>query len=139
MAETPADEIRRAAALMRQRAQAVPQGEWAGRPWGAEQCSDDEAGNCACIVYQGEYKPYNEPQVPPIQYVADAETPEHAAHIAGMHPLVALAVADWLDAEAERADGADGVDVSDLYPKWLSTFSHSLAIVRAYLGEARNG
>ncbi|WP_170313992.1 hypothetical protein [Streptomyces filamentosus] len=35
-------------------------------------------------------------QDPPVQYVADAETPEHAAYIALMHPGVSHALADLL-------------------------------------------
>jgi hypothetical protein len=122
---------------MRERAGAVPQGAWKGRPWQAEECSDDEAGNCPCIVSQGEYKPYLEAQVPHIQYVCDAESGQHAAHIASWHPVVALAVANWLEAEAERAAQMDGYEATSAYPLMLSAYKHPLAVARAYLGESR--
>lgn len=106
--------LRRAAEGIRAAVAAVQQGAWEGRPWAVENCSEHE---CPCIVHQGEYKPWNEAQVPPIQYVADAETPEHAAYIASMHPGVGLALAGWLEDEAERArlsmghfDGKDCCD-----------------------------
>jgi len=130
--ETPAETLRTAAKLMRERAEAVRQGAWTGRPWEAEECGDDEAGNCPCIVSQGERKPYLEAQVPPIQYVCDAESAEHAAHIASWHPAVALAVADLLDRIAWMVEldpelaGRVGVD-------------EALAVARAYLGETGTG
>jgi hypothetical protein len=55
---------------------------WGDRAWGVEDCGDTAAGYCPCIVYQGEYKPFDEPQVPFIRYIADAESPELAAWIA---------------------------------------------------------
>lgn len=96
---TPLDEIRAAAKVLRETVCRVPQGlddnarDWEGRPWQVEACQDD----CECIVYQGEYKPHTEPQIPPIQYVADAETPEHAAWIALMSPDKAEPVAALLE------------------------------------------
>ena len=127
--EHQASVLRRAATLMRERATAVPQGGWKGRPWQATECADDEAANCECIVYQGEYRPYTEAQVPLIQYVADAESAEHAAFIASWHPLVAEAVAAWLEAEAERAESRPGLLMHSLTPG-------PLAVALAYLGEA---
>ena len=64
------------------RAKGLLSRDWGDRPWAVTECGDDEAGNCPCIVYQGEYKPVDEPQVPLIRYIADAETPELAAWIA---------------------------------------------------------
>ena len=46
-------------------------------------------------------------------------------HVAGWHPAVAVAVADWLDSIADRAD-ADGITGSLDEP-------HALAVARAYL------
>jgi hypothetical protein len=62
-------------------------GAWGSHPWAVEKCSEND---CECIVYQGEYKPFTEAQIPPIQYVADGETPEHAAHIARNDPARTL-------------------------------------------------
>jgi hypothetical protein len=136
---TPAETLRSAAALMRERAQAATSAVWDGRPWQAEECSDDEAGNCPCIVSQGERKPPLEAQVPHIQYVCDAESWQHAAHIASWHPAVALAVADWLDAEAERAAQIDAYQGTPAYPLMLDGYRHPLAVARAFLGEAGRG
>jgi hypothetical protein len=54
--------------------------------------------------------------------------PADAAHVTGMHPSVALAVADLLEAEAWHADGGkDGTDhVANL----------AYHVARVYLGEA---
>ena len=50
-----------------------------------------------------------------------------ADYIAGMHPPVALAVADWLDRFSDRS-----------YCYGPAEFDHALAIARAYLGETPN-
>lgn len=62
-------------------------------------------------------------------------------HYASWHPVVALAVADWLDAKAEQddkgaCDGAGTVGVCNLCEH---DFGHiaALAVARAYLGGAR--
>lgn len=96
---TPADELRAAAEKIRKLTGALPANEWGDRPWQAEECANTEfalAAPCPCIVSQGEYRAFDQPQDPPIQYVADAETPDHAAYIAAMHPGVATALAKWL-------------------------------------------
>jgi hypothetical protein len=121
---TPAEELRTAAKLIRERAEAVSSPDWPGKPWQVTECSEH---GCPCIVYQGDYKPFDEPQVPGIQYVADAESPADAEHIASWHPLVALAVADWLDAEYRhsKADYPSDIECVDNLP---------LMVARAYLG-----
>jgi hypothetical protein len=67
-------------------AKALESGDWGQSPWAVTECS----GFCPCIVYQGEYKPVLEAQVPLIQYIADAEAPEYAAHIARHDPARVL-------------------------------------------------
>ncbi|MFK0124922.1 hypothetical protein ACIQSP_16595 [Streptomyces nigra] len=100
----PADTLRAAADKLRALLAALPADRWNGRPWHAEECSDtDDMSPCPCIVAQGEYREFDQPQIPLIQYVADAETPEHAAYIAAMHPGVGTALADSLDSAAELA------------------------------------
>jgi len=95
---TPADELRTAADTLRKLTGALPANDWGNRPWHAEECNDtDDMSSCPCIVAQGEYREFDQPQIPLIQYVADAETPEFAAYIAAMHPGVGLALADWLE------------------------------------------
>ena len=122
---TPAEELRAAAKLMRECAEAADAADWPGGPWAVDKCSEN---GCPCIVYQGERNPYTEPQVPRIQYVADTETPEHAAYIASMHPGVALAVADWL---ARFAD--------PVYCYGPAEYDAALNIARAYLGTGEAG
>ena len=97
----PADELRQAADTLEKLLAALPVDQWNGRPWHAEECSDtDDMTPCPCIVAQGEYRDFDQPQDPPIQYVADAENPEFAAFIAVMHPGVGAALADWLKKSA---------------------------------------
>ncbi|GAA0501012.1 hypothetical protein [Streptomyces olivaceiscleroticus] len=105
-----ADELRAAATKLRKLVADLPATGWGDRPWHAEECSDtDNFESCACIVAQGEYREFDQPQDPPIQYVADAETVEHANYIATMHPGVSSMLADWLDSAAVDAEqiGAD--------------------------------
>src|SRR5450755_4470191 len=73
MSETSAETRRRAAHLMRERAMEATPGPWEHDD--AEVIADQES-------------------------VVDGLNPANAVHIAGMHPGVALALADWLDAEA---------------------------------------
>lgn len=94
-AETPADLIRRAAALMRQRAEAATDG-----PWRAHDTYLSHGGYTATVL-SGEgngtelraWLPTfsNETSMTVRNVYPDAE------HIASWHPLVGLAVADWLD------------------------------------------
>jgi hypothetical protein len=104
---SPSEILTAAANLLRERAAAVPSEHWGARPWHVEKCANEEYDDCPCIVAQGERKPYDEPQIPMIQYVADAETPEHARYIALMHPGVGLAIAEVLEQAAEALEGAD--------------------------------
>jgi hypothetical protein len=71
-------------------ARALGDPDWGMRPWQVEECAGDGASGCPCIVYQGEYKPVDQPQVPTIQYIADGEAPEYAAHIARYDPARVL-------------------------------------------------
>lgn len=75
-------------------------------------------------VYAGTAAPH-QVIAPTVTYYDDAE------HIASWHPLVALAVADWLDHEAQIADedAADGYEMGPRYP--------GLVVARAYLGGVR--
>ncbi|MEU9218831.1 hypothetical protein AB0D47_20045 [Streptomyces sp. NPDC048376] len=118
---TPADELRTAAAKLRKLVADLPATGWGDRPWHVEECSDtDDMSPCPCIVAQGEYRDFDQPQEPLIQYVADAETVEHGAYIAAMHPGVASAFANLLesvsyspDDEALNDPGSDRHDACD--------------------------
>lgn len=106
------DTLRRAAALMRERAEAATPG-----PWEAQQ--DGSGGWWIEAPYTATIAEldidYSVPQ-------ADAE------HIAGMHPAVALAVADWLDTVARLMEHGD--------PGGPLLQKRALAVAHAYLGES---
>lgn len=138
----PSELLREATRRIRETAQAVPgRDRWGDLPWQAEACAGADDPGCVCIVYQGVYNgTVDEPQLPAIQYVADAETEEHAHHIAMWHPGVALAVADllesvaqeWADMDEHNRRTTDGHD----YP--LAADEHmddALAVARLVLGE----
>lgn len=99
-----ADLLREAAALMRERAKSATQG-----PWRFETAPN---GFSPMVIGGG-------------MAVADTFDKPHlsdAKHIAGMHPAVALAVADWLDDEAEWIDAGSTLDGNP-----------ALTVARAYL------
>jgi len=106
-----ADLLRRAAKLMRERADAALSGPWVTD--GAE-IHEMETGE---RLWVGETLD-----------IEDREQGEwNAQHIASWHPAVALAVADWLDYVAENPMFVGQI------PKY-STFAQ--AVARAYLGES---
>lgn len=110
---SPADELRTAAEKIRRLVADLPANGWSNRPWHVEECSDtDDMSPCPCIVAQGEYREFDQPQEPLIQYVADAETIEHGAYIAAMHPGVGTALADWLEWQV-RAHAEASVAIPD--------------------------
>lgn len=109
-----AELLREAAALMRSRAQVATPGPW-------------EAGER--IVWRPS-------SIHDIDIVTDGDdgrggvrSPENAEHIASWHPAVALAVADWLDAEADLDECA-----RSLGARGLTEDAHSVKVARAYLG-----
>lgn len=123
MTETPAEMIERAAALMRERAEA----SWPG-PWDLE-TEVGGFGPVACVLMP--LPGHKGARTGLTSYIPlgtqDAET---AAHIASWHPLVALAVADWLHQEAINAGAYAN------HGNWLGVPSeHALKIACAYLGE----
>lgn len=106
---TPAEERRAAAKLMRDRASQAA--GYSPGPWVSDSAEFGE-----------------------LSVITTADVPEWrvarcltsaAEHIAGMHPGVALAVADWLDEVA--------ADRHSSLPEWVE--AAALAIARAYLGE----
>lgn len=119
------DILRRAAALMRERADAATPGCWLQAFEQDGEVLADGSG------YAGDYYPSSDVHI--YEYdghvvgEVNTERPDDAAHIASWHPAVALAVADWLELQARRLDGVGlGMIVAD-HP--------ALAVARAYLGE----
>ncbi len=127
--ETPAATIRRAVAKMREVAHRADTGE----PWESSKHYD------ALWTVDLKPSPGSVDALEPAENTlgrddcASFEQPrffsvlhEHATHIASWHPLVALAVADWLDEVA--ADSHASLDA------WVE--QAALKVARAYLGEA---
>lgn len=135
-----ADLLRRAASLMRERARSATESPWSAPDvFGvirAEYGSGDDGtlvhgDSCGCG--------------------GGISTDTDAEHIASWHPVVALAVADWLDAEAEHiqvtaekalsintllrlADNAQ--EIAARISLGYETYTQALAAARAYLGES---
>ncbi len=107
-----AETLRRAAALMRDRAEAVTIDPW--------QTSHDDATQV-----------WDERE----RLVASAEGLDEAAHIASWHPAVAFAVANLLDDTAD-ALGSQLATGDDPEQDVLSLYGSEIAVARAYLGEA---
>ncbi len=122
--EDPAEAMRRAAKLMRERAQAAPEGPWSMRDiWGPH--VRDGLTRAARIVNDAD-----DTVIEPSRYGDDlVARPGAFEHIAWMHPGVALAVADWLDFEAVNAPGP-----GDVYLRG-GRIAYALTVACAYLGE----
>ncbi len=111
---TPAGVLRRAAALMRERAAAAPEGPWgvkAGHLGGHPHYVTDAAGFTIAECW--------------------GEDQEEAAavHAASWGPLAALAVAEWLDAAVASAAYTEASGA------WIHPDSYALKVARAYLDE----
>jgi hypothetical protein len=123
-----AEILRRAAALMRERAAGATSGPWvSGRV---------HAGGLIGMVVAAPTEPTDGDSV---VVVADILLPTNAQHIAAADPPFMLAVADWPDTAGADlwahgplhcADGCDECD-DDL---WMPHARRALAVARAYLG-----
>ena len=116
-----ADTLRRAASLMRERAEGATPGPW------------DE---CAVKTFEGTYDCLA-PTGTQYEICRLPRTPQGSAdswHLASWHPAVALAVADWLDAEASRVERHHLAVTFDDFA--VAAEPKALAVARAYLGEA---
>jgi hypothetical protein len=113
-AETPAATIRRAASLMRERAEQAQCDGMTRSPWRVGETAD-----CGCC----------EKVTDATGSLIAAVDDRQSAHIASWHPLVALTVADWLDA-AERA-----AELTEAQGAWLHPEAHAFKVARAYLDE----
>lgn len=107
-----AEDLRSAAALMRSRAEAATPGPW-------RRCF----GFPAYVGGPG-------PTVTINDLSGDMEITD-AEHVASWHPAVALAVADWLEFEANCTDRAAKQFPSQ---QWDAD-ERALAVARAYLGD----
>lgn len=116
MPDSPAAELRHASSLMRERAESARCDGLSAIPWRV----GPKAG-CSCCEAVTDATG---------SLIADTDD-RQSAHIASWHPGVALAVADWLDAEAERAE-LTGFSLHSLSPG-------ALAAARAYLKGGTGG
>lgn len=123
------DTLRRAAALIRARAQAATPGPWRSEP-GARTLPGERPWPSDYVAAAGG----------PRRFKANSEA--DAAHIAGWDPPVALTVADWLEAEAAAHEQAEAVGLhflaetpdGEVRMRW-STLPLALALARAFPGE----
>jgi hypothetical protein len=113
------EEIRRAAALMRERAQAATPGPWRVGPEGSE--GSYLLPSLGGIRERSRFIGILNGRVQP-------EDGHNAAHVASWHPVVALAVADWLDGTA---------DATESEPEHYPVDLQALAVARAYLAGER--
>lgn len=122
MSEDPAETLRRAAKLMRERAEAAAPGPWLGVT------GIFREGEWPCVITaQGDPK---DPQTWLLGAGNGGANREADADHAGFwHPLVAAAVADLLDREAALID-------AQVFPQSDPDMEkYPLAVARAYLGE----
>ena len=129
-----ADLLRRAAALMRERAEAATPGPW--RFTDSEAVNDVWDGGMVVVSTDADpianvLDEWYEPDPGEPAPINDAE------HIASWHPAVALAVADWLDATAAEHESDSGNERADAFFAAFDTAPDvaALAVARAYLGE----
>ena len=117
---TEVELLRRAAKQMRERAEAANTDD-ARRPYGDRSVDPVRVNEWGALVDN---------------YLGG----EIGEHCASWHPVVALAVADWLDAEA-RLHGTVGKAQDKVPDGWAlritsSTLREAVAVARAYLGES---
>lgn len=117
--------IRRAAALMRERAEGATEGPW--------RIYSDPGCDALVVLDQYGMGVQSSTTLDIIAYDGQIYSRD-AAHIASWHPVVALAVADWLDAES-----ASHVHLKDEEPTYTYDLpgmdaSPAVRVARAYLG-----
>ena len=112
--------LRRAATLMRERAEAATEGPWT-------RGDIDRFAEGPFTVDYADVEPN----------VCGGIDPADAEHIASWHPAVALAVADWLWETANLIEVHAGTECAEpcLHPT-CRVIDRALAVARAYLGEA---
>lgn len=123
-----ADLLRQAANLIRKRAQAAAPG-----PWEAYKRNVPEHGGLL-VEHLGVQDSYADGV-----FECDNSSRRDVEHIASWHPLVALAVADWLDATAARHASEYGARVREFGLRHADAFTpdldeNALTVARAYLG-----
>lgn len=124
----PAAELRAAAKLMRERAGRATAGPW-------ETC---QQGDCWLVMSSlfGQVATSAHEDEDADAVVIIERDHRDAEYVASMHPGVARAVADWLDAEAQKYDGLTAAFAGFLSgDAGLGDPDPALMAARAYLGE----
>ena len=125
---TPAEELRTAAKLMRERVQGATAGPWTVREEHGRDIADEGWSDVRVV------RPGAGVAITYLSNVLEGSPHEdNAAYIASMHPGVALAVADWLDSVTDRWIGVPA-GPSEPEPE---DFDAALAVARAYLGSGQ--
>src|SRR5690349_19276768 len=126
-----AEYLRETARLMRETAEAATPGPWTG---GARMVNDRHFGRMSAITLDA--------PVGNLFAVIGRITGADATHIAAWHPGVALAVADWLDAEAQRWETREAFDRTynerpdaAILAAREKDASHALTVARAWRGD----
>lgn len=114
-----AELLRKAAAKIRENAEAATPGPWRAFTTGAR------GGDHWYICDSGEAIAHISAQ----DGINEEQRCGDACHIASWHPVVALAVADWLDDVAERVDGMSHPTYCD------ASADNAVSVALAYLGD----
>lgn len=112
---TAVEMLRRAAALMRERATKAPPGPWF--------VTDGAARYGGLVAAPTDVFPEDDGYAGHL--IGESMSPANREYVASMHPPVALAVADWLDGVAEAQSFAD--------QRRAMYVDSALAVARAYL------
>jgi hypothetical protein len=116
---TPAEELRTAAATLREHATDATKGPWWSEDTSPAQWGDNPDAKVACA--DGTLA----------VLCPEWNGPFNAAWIALMDPTVGIALADWLDAVAAEMTAVDGTEYAyEEYPSWIA----ALAVARAING-----
>lgn len=126
--QSPAEVLREAARLMRERANDVVSGRWETR-------TDMQKRTSRFVADQPVYR-----VIAPNEGIAICSTAEHAVYIASMHPAVGLAVAEWLEQAAAGYEQIVAGSYGEAGALFVSGLDGSgdpdpaLTVARAYLG-----
>lgn len=123
-----AELLREAASLIRERALVATPGPWSEYVLGSE--GYDVRGPDQLLPTS---RIPRRVRVARCGYEAWEVDKANAEHIAAWHPAVALAVADWLEAEADGVDFAISVGVTEQLMRESKMGSSALAVAVAYL------
>ena len=132
---TPAEELRAAAKAMRERAEAAQPGPWSIETW------KGMGGTYASVMVPfGPGAPTAKKGLTAMSKLG-TQNAGTAAHIASWDPPMALAVADWLDAEAEHYDDLAASPYTAAGAAFIASnfggeIDPALKVARAYTGGA---